>query len=254
MATLDELTSGIQAALQQCAEPARRDWWERYLKHEIEFRGVSMPDNRATLRELFGGPPYSDLSPAKRKQLARRLVSCDLGDDKLAGVLLYAEWLLNDLDDRDLENIGRLLDSGSVADWNTCDWLCVKVLGPWIEQEGEDRGRSIAVWRETESLWQRRAAVVAFVNLVGINDGEQAWRTPLVVKGCEALVRDPQRFAQTGVGWVMRELSDLDPGAVEWFVRDHADDLSTEATRMSIARLPDGTVRSMGLEPTKGRR
>ena len=56
------------------------------------------------------------------------------------------------------------------ACWNVCDWFCVKVLGSLVEMEGEACARAIAGWRRAENLWQRRAAGVAFVNLVGRGD------------------------------------------------------------------------------------
>src|SRR3712207_8372132 len=61
-------------------------------------------------------------------------------EDKLAGVLFLQEILLpaGALDWRsDLPRIARLFDEGYIRDWSTCDWFCVKVLGPLVEQQGD---------------------------------------------------------------------------------------------------------------------
>ena len=51
-----------------------------------------------------------------------------------------------------------LFEQGHIADWNTCDWFCVRVLGPLAEQQGEACARAIAAWKDAPTLWQRRAA------------------------------------------------------------------------------------------------
>lgn len=125
-----------------------------------------------------------------------------------------------------------------VADWNTCDWLCVRVLGPLIERHGEVAARTIAGWCDAAGLWRRRAAVVAFVNLVGRDEEPFPGCRQLVLDTCARNVTDPQRFAQTGVGWVLRELSTAAPGAVAVFLDRHGDTMSAEARRTASSRLP----------------
>lgn len=113
----------------------------------------------------------------------------------------------------------------------------MRVLGPLIERHGEVTARTIAGWRDAAGLWRRRAAVVGFVDLVG-RDGEP-------FRGCRQLaldtyasnVTDPQRFAQTGVGWVLRELSTVAPGAVAAFLDRHGDTMSAETRRTASSRL-----------------
>ncbi len=36
-----------------------------------------------------------------------------------------------------------LFDAGFICDWNTCDWFCVKVLGPLAEQQDEGCAQAI---------------------------------------------------------------------------------------------------------------
>ena len=121
--------------------------------------------------------------------------------------------------------------------------MCVRVLGPLIELHGERVGRAVAGWTDAPGLWRRRAAIVGFVNLVGQDEEPFAGCRRLVLEACGRNVTDEQRFAQTGVGWVLRELSVADPDAVLAFVAEHGAHMSTEARRTATARLPTGSAR-----------
>jgi hypothetical protein len=46
--------------------------------------------------------------------------------------------------DPDLPRFARLFDRGHTCDWGTCDWFCVKVLGPLVEQQAEACARAIS--------------------------------------------------------------------------------------------------------------
>ena len=67
--------------------------------------------------------------------------------------------------------------------------------------------------------------------------------TQVLLDVCTTTVRYPDRFAQTGTGWVLRELSKAEPDQVADFVGRNLDRLSREAVRMSVARL-EGADRS----------
>lgn len=92
---------------------------------------------------------------------------------------------------------------GWIEDWSTCDWYCVKVLGRLIERHPH-AAPAIAAWRDAESLWQRRWASVAFVYLVP--------------KGLHHEL-------------VLGEMRKSDPVAVDAFLAEHRDPMSSEARR-----------------------
>jgi 3-methyladenine DNA glycosylase AlkD len=110
---------------------------------------------------------------------------------------------------------GRLFARGHIADRNVCDGFSVKVLGKMImhAEEPLDLATAISAWRFTEPLWQRRAACMALVNYAKHGDARIPGLTSLILENAAARVRDPRRFAQTGVGWVLRELSLAEPKA-----------------------------------------
>lgn len=259
-AAVDVATRHIQRALQDFAEPAVRDWWESYLKGAIEFRGVRMAHIRSVAHgwyETVGG----DWHQRRLRTLCTTLLQQDLAEDKLAGMLLLQEILIPAGHipwPTDLQRWARLFDDGHIRDWNTCDWFCVRVLGPLAQLNGEPCARRIAGWSRARNLWRRRAAGVAFVNLAAEGDRNFPGFADMLIEVCERTVRSPERFAQTGVGWVLRELSRSEPNRVTAFLREHADLISNEAARMAAAKLPphlaEEILNARGLRVTGRRR
>ena len=74
-------------------------------------------------------------------------------------------------------------------------------------------------------------ALVAFVNFAP--SGAYA---ELIIETAEQLVVDDERFAQTGVAWVIRELGAARPGLTTRFLERHVDDMSPEARKQAMGR------------------
>ena len=232
----------LQARLDARAEKPRREWWERYLKGVIPFRGVDMSGIRAAVREWFDDNDLVKLPRDERINLAWELLRRKLAEDKLAGILLMQEILLpaRDIDwPTDLAAIVSLFDEGHIADWSTCDWLCVRVLGPLADQQGEQCAREIASWSTTANLWRRRAAGVAFVNIARRDPEPFPGFRHMLLNVCNDTVRSTERFAQTGTGWVLREISKVEPDVVVDFVEAHVNVMSREGVRYATAKLSD---------------
>lgn len=242
MEDLAELVSSLQARLDEKADLRTKTWWETYLKHTVPFRGVKMADVRAELHRWYADEKVSiQFTVEIQKEVALALFEQVFSEDKIAGILFLQEILMpaGALDWRtDLGRFADLFAQGRISDWNVCDWFCVKVLGPLVQAQGEACARAISRWKTSENLWQRRAAGVAFVNLAKNGDGNFVGFTDLVLEVCEATVRYPERFSQTGTGWVLRELSMAHPERVEEFVGAHLCEFSPEGLRYATAKLP----------------
>jgi 3-methyladenine DNA glycosylase AlkD len=233
----------LQARLDEAATSKTKSWWERYLKGAIVFRGVKMGDVRAAVHAWVEAEGFREqLSPGDQVDLALGLMRESLAEDKIAGILYLQEVLLpsGTIDwPADLPCFARLFDEGHIADWNTCDWFCVKLLGPLAQREGEPCARAIAAWREAANLWRHRASAVAFVNLAKKGDANFAGFTDMLLESCATLALREERFAQTGAGWVLRELSRAEPERVAAFVGAHRDELSREAFERATGGLPE---------------
>jgi len=237
----DAPLAALQRRLDARANPTTRSWWEAYLKGAISFRGVKMQEVRESLITWYLEDQIGRRPVAEQTELALALLRQPLAEDKLAGILMMREVLFPAGALRwrhDLGRLAALFDEGAVADWNTCDWLCVKVLALLVGHEGVACARVVAGWKTAPGLWRRRASVVTFATLAPRGDDNFAGFTDLLLDSCAELVRDPARFAQTGVGWAQRELSRPEPDRVADFVARHSAELSAEARRSATAKLP----------------
>jgi 3-methyladenine DNA glycosylase AlkD len=245
--SLRYLRKSLETRLNSLANEKSRLFWERYLKGAIPFRGVPMGSIRKSVHTWWREDGPSELTLRHQKSLALQLFDGTPCEDKLAGTLVLEEILLNDLTKDDIDSFGALFERGLIADWNTCDWFCVKVLGNLAARDlpSPEFTDAILDWRTAQSLWQRRASNVAFVNLAKQGDVNFEGFTHRMLETCAITVRSPERFAQTGVGWLLRELAEADRAAVLRFTRKHLSLLSREALKSIFKHLPKGEFNLM---------
>jgi 3-methyladenine DNA glycosylase AlkD len=232
-----EAIGRLQARLHEVANEKTKEWWERYMKGAASFRGVPMAAIRSTLRLWYVEEGLDDAPASNRRQVALDLLAESYSEDKLAGVLLLREHLLAQLSVGDLPAFAAAFRAGHIADWGICDWFSIKVLSALVERDGRPMAEATTAWTTSEPLWQRRAAAVALAPLAPRGDKNFEGFVELSLEVARANVRDGERFMQTSVGWLLRELSKSDPSAVQEFVREHEPLLSREGRRMSLAKI-----------------
>jgi len=217
------------------ADPAVRQWWERYLRGEASFRGVRMATARSITHDLWVEYDLEARTVPDLVKLAQVCMACEYTEDKLVGILLLAEHVMPRLELRHATRLARPLADGSLADWNSVDWYCVKCLGPFLVRGADvrDRASTIASWAEAKALWQRRAAAVAFARSAAQSEELFPGFHELLLWVCEKNVADPERWSQTSVGWVLRELSKHHPHLTRSFVDAHPE-LSREARKNAM--------------------
>ena len=206
-------TEQMAIELEKLADPKTKAWWSRYLKGTASFRGVKMADTRRVVKALVSEPGLEDATAERYLSVAQACIDQSNAEDKIAGVLLLAEHGLGSLTIDHVDDLAAPLASGSIGDWNVCDWYCVKFLGPFVVagEDIEDRAREIAAWKGAERLWHSHAAAVTFVYLAPTEPELFDGFTAMLLNVCEANVADRARFSQTSVGWLLRELSIENP-------------------------------------------
>jgi hypothetical protein len=127
----------LQKRLTRIASEKKKGWWERYLRQVIPFRGVNLVDIRLQLQEWQEEQLIGELSMQDQLDLAAALFAQRYAEDRLAGVLYLENYLLHSTEWRALLGaIEDLFRNGLIFNWNVCDWLCVRVLGPLIARTG----------------------------------------------------------------------------------------------------------------------
>ena len=236
-------TDALRAALAERSDPAVQKHWQRYLKGEADFIGVPMAGVRATVTQFWHNG-LVDAGVEQQRQVFSAWAAQPYTEERLAAVLLLAERLANEVTDDDLAMLAQPLSSGAFADWNIVDWYSTKALAKFVAGgDREQRSDAVLSWANSDQLWQRRAAVVSFVPHA---QQPRDFLTDLPEKlllACDGNIQaSVERFAHTGVGWLLREMSLAEPDLVTEYVTGHPE-LSAEARRMATAKLRPGPYR-----------
>ena len=243
-ARVDAPTAALDADLSGRVAAKADRYWTNLMKGEATFRGVPMAGVRASVRSVWAAHDLGSWSIDDLLALAQRRFAGAASEDQLAAVLLLAEHAPDRLRLDHADALAAPLAAGHVRDWNVTDWYATKALHAFLVggDDLEARARALAGWTTASALWQRRAGLVAFVKLAPRASEAFAGFVPLVLEACAHNLAHEGRFAHTGPGWVLRELSQAVPDAVAAFVAAHPM-MSAEARRMATARLRPGPYR-----------
>jgi 3-methyladenine DNA glycosylase AlkD len=224
-----EQIAELQTRLHADANPETKAWWESYVKESAPFLGVKMPIIRSIVHQWHKDNIAGNFLYPEQVDLALALFEGEYTEDKLAGTLFLQEILLPAgvvSCNSDIDRFAILFDSGKIYDWNTCDWFCVKVLGPLIQKNGMECANRISKWRDAKNLWRARSSLVAFVKVAG----EYVYY-PDIEASCQVLIRREERFAKTAVGWILRDISKYDKPFVQRLVEENIQHFSSEAIK-----------------------
>ena len=174
------------------------------------------------------------------KRVAVALIEQQPLEVKQAGIVVLNELLGSQLRAADLPAFARLFGDGHLADPALVDRFIFKVLVTLVDRTAGRRevARGLGLWRTAETVWQRRAACLAFVKIAPRGEGALAGLTDIILTTCATVVWSHERGDQAAVGWVLRELSRAEPQRAEQFFRRHALLMSRECARFAVVRFP----------------
>ncbi len=216
-----------------------RAFWKRYLQGAGKFHGVPMAKVRSCVRTWWTDHGLDTHPASVGKRVALALIEQPMVEEKLAGILLLQDFGSH-LRASDLPAFAKLFAKGHLAEWNVVDWFIMKVLVTLLDRPHGRRevARQLAQWRNAETIWQRRAACLAFVKLAPQGDAAIPGLVDHVLTICGTVVWSNERHDQTAVGGVLRELSRAVPARVEAFFHRYARLMSRECARHAVAKYP----------------
>ncbi|RLD58083.1 MAG: hypothetical protein DRJ05_08635 [Bacteroidetes bacterium] len=232
---MQDQTKTIITEINKLADKPKADWWNNYLKNTVKFIGVGIPEIRKVLLKQKSGFE----NDPQLLEIADELISLKIAEHKLAGVLIYQLFLLDKIENGIiLEHIESLFNNGYIYDWNTCDWLCVRVLTPVIDKGENDDISRILNWNTNENYWHARASLVPFAQCKTLKNHYKNLAIAL-----KNLISREERFAKTVVGWVLREISKFDNDFVSGFLEANMKTLSKEVITNSLKYSDKNTKR-----------
>lgn len=231
----------LLSMLQKGASEKKRSWWNNYLKGVIEFRGIGIPAIREILKRWYEVESIIELPFSDQHLISLELLGEKMAEDKLSGILMMQIFLVDQIPwEKHLSQLELIYKKGSIFDWNTCDWLCVRVIGPLIKRNEAKCAEKVLSWHKAENLWQARSALVSFVNLVQTDQYHSS-----VFSACQSLLRREERFSKTAVGWVLREISKSSPESVLGFMEEELEGFSLESLKNALKYHPEDIRQSI---------
>jgi 3-methyladenine DNA glycosylase AlkD len=116
-----------------------------------------------------------------------------------------------------------------INNWDLVDCSAPHIVGAHVL--GGDRGVLLALAR-SESLWERRIAIIATQHLIRAGELETTLRIASILRD------DAQDLIHKAVGWMLREVGDRDRAVEERFLAEHAPHMPRTMLRYAIEKFP----------------
>jgi 3-methyladenine DNA glycosylase AlkD len=201
---------------------------KRYLKSELEFFGVTVPELRRVVKGAVRG--YPGLEAAGMVAWAVALWRAPVHERRMAAAEILT-LAAPRLDAADLATVQRLLRQSGT--WALVDGLAVNVAGE-IALRDPRSWPVVDGWAADADFWLRRSALLALLR--GIRTGRPD--LPRFTRYAQPLLDEREFFIRKAIGWVLREISRRDPDWVARWTQDHLAEMSGVTFREAVRRLP----------------
>jgi len=118
-----------------------------------------------------------------------------------------------------------LRNLGCVNNWDLVDGSCRGIVGEHLRTRSR---RLLDKLARSESVWERRIAMVSTMALIRAGETEDALRV------AENLLDDEHDLIHKAVGWLLREVGDCDQAALLRFLKKHYARVPRTALRYAI--------------------
>jgi 3-methyladenine DNA glycosylase AlkD len=220
------IAADVSAALAAVADPDGVAAKQRFFRtgsgeygEGDRFLGVSVPEQRRVARRFAS----LDLDSI------RTLLTTGVHEERLTALFILVlkfgkadEALRGEIVDLYLAN------TAFVNNWDLVDSSACQLLGEWLV----DRDRSVLDrLAGSESLWERRIAVIA--TFAFIRRGDPEW----TLRMADRLVDDRHDLIHKAVGWMLREVGNRDREAEVRWLRRHQRTMPRTMLRYAIEKF-----------------
>jgi 3-methyladenine DNA glycosylase AlkD len=223
---VEEISKYIQDTISSSGNPEKAKWLENYVKHDIKSKGVGIPEIRQIVKNTNSKFNISKEPVNHQTEILQDLMKSEFTEDKLAAILYLQLFWKNKNESITLDLISQWFDSKFITDWNVCDWLCVRVLSPMVDNSSTATINELSKWNENTNLWKARASLVPFAQSKTLKLHKN-----VVFEFAVKLIQREERFCKTAVGWTLREYSKFDNDSVKEFLANFDDWMTKEVIR-----------------------
>jgi len=183
------------------------------------FLGITVPEQRRFAKE-YAAIPLSSLST---------LLSSRIHEHRLVALLILMEQYRKGDNGNKKEIFGFYLGkTRHINNWDLVDLSAPNILGDHLL----DKDRSVLCrLAESESLWERRMAVMATFAFIRAGQFGDTFRI------AKMLLSDPHDLIHKAVGWMLREIGKRDRKTEEEFLKKHCREMPRTMLRYAIERF-----------------
>ena len=230
----------VIAALREVADPVRAPQQQAYMKSELPFFGVGVPQCRRIAGSVFRAHPLPDARAweAAILDLWRKAAH---REERYAAVELllfrrYAIWL----EPARVPLIEEMVVTG--AWWDYVDAIAGRGVGTMLAAHPRPMKAVLREWAKGDNIWKRRTAILAQLR------AKRATDTKLLADAIRPSIGHPEFFLRKGIGWALREYAKTDPNWVLEFVGAHPE-LSDLSRREALKHLERANADAISSAP-----
>lgn len=212
---MKDISKDIQDKLTSIGKPEKAKWLENYVKHNVKSKGVGIPEIRKIITQANKDYELTKKSIVEQLKLLNDLMNKEYTEDKLAAILYLQLFWKGKNEKQTVNIISQWFDKDLITDWNVCDWLCVRILTPMIDNWTKPTLLELSKWNKDKNLWKARASLVPIAQCKTINQHKS-----IIKEFSTELIKREERFCKTSVGWILREYSRIDREFVITFLSD----------------------------------
>ncbi|MBI5056604.1 MAG: DNA alkylation repair protein [Nitrospirae bacterium] len=223
----------LRTDLRKLASPEKADILSRFFKtgkgqygEGDVFLGIKVPEQRRVAKQ------YPDLPLSEIK----KLLHSKIHEERLVALLiLIIKYGKAGDEGKKAINDFYLNNTKRINNWDLVDLSAPNISGDYLIDK--DRGVLYKL-ANSESLWERRIAVMSTFAFIRKNDFEDTLRI------AEILLRDRHDLIQKAVGWMLREVGKRDQAKEEAFLKKHYKAMPRTMLRYAIERFEEGKRRA----------
>ncbi len=232
-----EAVSKIQADIIKLAEADMKKASGKHMKKAQPSPGVKHPDLKEIVFKNAWDNYLGGLSENDKKEVAHALLEKDTCEERLVGLFIFDK-IPKMIYKHDIVRIEQLFKEGKLAGWGCSDGVSDYVFMHWVQGSIENT-RYICEWRNSDCLWLQRASCVTFVNLAKYGDSSPNFPgfMKMLDQVCDRTIQNPERFAQLGTGWLLRNIGSVDKNQLFAFLERNIGFFSREGLSYAIEKL-----------------
>jgi len=220
--------SNLKFALRHHADKKRAEGAQRYFKtgpgeyaEGDIFLGLTTPVMR-DLSKKFQGLVQDEVI---------KLLKSPIHEERMLALLILIEQYRKE-DAKGKEKIYRVYlgHTKYINNWNLVDVTAKHIIGAFLNDK--DRAPLYKLAR-SNSLWERRIAIISTFYFIGNNDFEDT------LKIAEVLISDKHDLIHKAVGWLLREVGKRDLPREEKFLKKYCRVMPRTMLRYAIERFPE---------------